>query len=374
MNMKSFANHLRSTGFALALVVPGQLFGAEPVFPQLAKILFVLPGTDSHQQLSEHPLEAALMEAILDGSMLAEIQTLIDQGADVNIAFNNVYSDVTPLNLAVRQMRIDVMDLLLRSGAKDEGLMSVAIDRNSMDMVHMLEGNGIAVTRGNLFDAIHLSHNQILAYFLGKASLREIVRNDKYSIEVAVRFGDAQTLRLVADTGAKVDSGLYHACYHEKMEAAKILVEEYAADPDYPGTVGTGATALHTCFQQQHQDDFAARVAIGIYLLEKGANPNVFIGGNWTPAHSLVSYWSSARPHTTAIPAIKAGLMALDTAGADFTIKGSRWDMIVPPPGETVLEVLESQTKFAGGLHYPWEKEEYLQAGAELIALVKSLQ
>lgn len=325
--------------FVLALVfMTSTLSGAQTTQFNKLKELSI-----SAQAISDNPLTAGLLNEILGDADLKVITGLIAQGADASASLVNDYGGhVYPLQLAVRKGLLEVVEYLLAQGASAPGLLDAALyaHTGSIELAKLLISKGAAPVLRDLQEAISL-RTEAIRQGKGDVSLRmldmikilikemsENLEDDSRMIEYSIRFGDLETLNLIAKAGADISDGLFNACYYGRPWALQYLLENYSL-PIEKASNPFDQSPLLTCLDMNHGNELLTRLEGGVYLLQHGANPNARDSDNFeTPAMKAVQYWFTdffmvnAKAKQSAA-ALKGFLTALKTAGADFGLKNA---------------------------------------------------
>ena len=166
---------------------------------------------------------AALVNALLD-RRYNHARALIDAGADVNYGLRG---DGTPLIVATRRDKRDMMELLLEKGADLDGFVAgdgtalvVAARRNNIDAVRFL------IERG--------------------ADVNQPAPGDGNPLIMAARHGDLEMVKLLVDAGADVDgfvlgdeTPLIGAVRQNRQEVVTYLIEQ-GADVNLRVPTGNG--------------------------------------------------------------------------------------------------------------------------------------
>ncbi len=309
----------------------------------------------------------ALHDAVIRGEV-ERMRVLIDHGADVNspIRSNESYSSdwgATPLHLAARDGRPEIIEILLVAGAR----VDIADDRGATPL-HWAAGQpgvaGTLITRGaNVNEADRLGRTPLhWAANLGAAeSIDALVKRGgnvnvqdatgQTPLHLAAHIGEARTVaRLLENTAdpATVDrsgvTALHLAAANGNVETVTRLLDENA---NPRSADAFGLTPLHEAASH-------GRTAAVDVLLANGADPNATDLAGVTPMHlaarlgheaastALLARGANinARSRTGATPLHEAAfsgrpgiITALTDAGADLSAR----DAIGRTPREVAL-------------------------------------
>jgi ankyrin repeat protein len=172
---------------------------------------------------------------------------LLDHGWDIDVKFN---CESTPLHGACANGHREILQILLDRGAKLHIDLKVAgnpLERAAgnghYEIVQMLLDNGIHFRIygiGALWSASREGHVEIVRVFLEKGLTPNVSLNARSgtALNVAVRRGHKETVRLLVDHGARVTEDDIKAALEKGLDdVAKLLTGPYAAsllDDDLP--------------------------------------------------------------------------------------------------------------------------------------------
>jgi beta-lactamase regulating signal transducer with metallopeptidase domain/ankyrin repeat protein len=207
------------------------------------------------QAAANNPDDTALLAAVRRGDLIA-VRALVADGAKVNEATN----DGTPLTLAARTGRADIVNLLLGAG-----------------------GDADQVTRGDgtpLTNAVLSGDKTIVADLLKKGADANQATTDGTPLILAARTGRADLVKLLIDNGANASKGsrgdgdpLINAVSSGDAATVRYLVDN-GADLNQT-TQGDGSPLIAAAR--------SGRVDMVKLLLDKGADPAVAVRGDGNP-------------------------------------------------------------------------------------------
>lgn len=240
----------------------------------------------------------ALHDAVIRGDR-ARVQALLVAGADINAAIRSgePYSSewgATPLHLAARDGRREIVELLLQNGAKtniadDRGATALHYGAAYPGIASILIGKGADANAHDILGRtpLHWAAN------LGKADGAEALMKRGANVSAADRFGatplhlaalrgDARCVSRMVDNGANVNAAdrfgvtpLQLAARLQDAEAATVLLDHRASAV---AKDAFGVTPLHEAAQQ-------GRTAVVEALLAHGASANTADLNGVTPLH-----------------------------------------------------------------------------------------
>lgn len=214
---------------------------------------------------TSHP--TLLQCLVLDGAQLPNkiemAQVLIDAGAEIN----------GPLVAAASIDNAESAEVLLDAGAGVNGSggwspLEEALYWGNHGVIDLLLKRGASV------------HNLRMAAGLGRVDLIESLFNPDGSLKpeagtIDWPFGNLRCIEQPNPTGRHsgeqqniVNNAFVYACAHNRLDAAKLLLQKGAEIDAIPPGFDYAGTALHNAALQGHR-------AMVDFLLEQGANPNV---------------------------------------------------------------------------------------------------
>jgi beta-lactamase regulating signal transducer with metallopeptidase domain/ankyrin repeat protein len=242
----------------------------------------------SAESAAPNPDDTALLAAVRRGDLIA-VRALVADGAKVNEATN----DGTPLTLAARNGRADIVNLLLGNGGDADQItrgdgtpLTNAVLAGDKAIVTDLLKSGADADRATT-DGTPL----ILAARSGRADLVKLLidnganaskasRGDGDPLINAVSSGDAATVRYLVDKGADVNqtiqgdgSPLIAAARSGRVDMVKLLLDK-GADPAV--AVRGDGNPLIAAAQ-------SGNVEVVRMLVERGASVEAYVPGDETP-------------------------------------------------------------------------------------------
>ena len=228
---------------------------------------------------SSHP--TLLQCLVLDGNDLPNKiemgQVLIDAGAEIN----------GPLGACASIDNVDSAEALLDAGADINGAagwspLEEALYWGNQRTIDMLLKRGASV------------HNLRIASGLGRVDLIEGFFNPDGSLrpeagKIDWPFGELSWLVQPADTYPDADivnNAFVYACAHNRIEAAKLLLEKGAELDAIPPGFDYAGTALHNAALHGRREMVE-------FLLERGANPSI----RDTKVNNTPSGWAEYAGH-----------------------------------------------------------------------------
>jgi ankyrin repeat protein len=196
------------------------------------------------------------------------VRLLLKHGADVNARTDEEKGHFTPLHLAAKKGRIEIVHVLLQHGAN----------------VGMKDGSGITA----LHQAARFGWAEVVRILLRHgANVCTKDGDGRTALHQAAQFGSAEVVRVLLQYGAKVgtkdgdgETALYQAAQLGRAEVVRVLLRHGA----YVGTKdGKGRTALH----QAAQFGWAEVVRV---LLQYGANVGTKDGDGRTALHQAAQF------------------------------------------------------------------------------------
>ncbi len=253
---------------------------------------------------------------------ITSVRSAIAQGADLDAKNNN---GRTPLHVAVRQKRYEMIRLLLEAGANPNAqdprgeiplhftarhwgisnaglLVSAGSNVNARDRKGMRPAM-IAFELGNtdMFDLMVTNGatvpNDLMAAYKGNLTrVQSLIANGKAQetfeqgltlLHAAAAGGHTAIVELLLANGLDVRSetqagytALHHAAEGNHREVAELLLAKGADINAEPGK----QTPLHWAIRKHHKDMID-------WLVARGANPNADGGGWATPLHWAIWCW-----------------------------------------------------------------------------------
>jgi ankyrin repeat protein len=203
------------------------------------------------------PLDEAIWEGSFDRSVL-----LIDAGAQINAP--ETKTGATPVNEAAFKGHLDLVKLLLARGAD----------------VNLKDHAGFSPIE----NAIRRHHTELVSFLLSVDTNRE---SPSSLLEEAVRLGQADTLQVLLDAGAKLDARsaagstiLYEAALKGDDNIVSLLVDR-GANVNLRETA-SGTTPLYAAAA------FGREQVVSTLLLW-GADPNLVSNEGMSPLHAAES-------------------------------------------------------------------------------------
>ena len=220
---------------------------------------------------------------------------LLAGGADVN-AVNDL--GVTPLALAALNASAEMADTLLRAGADPdaarpggETMLMTAARTGNPHLVRSLVAAGAAV-RGTLHFraqtplmwAASEGHAGV-AQFLIEAGADVHARSvhGTTALLLAARNGDVETARVLLDGGADVNAGEPYLAFD-----ARVDVEESQTSGRSPLLVASASLVATSGWEYELDVEPSTHEALALFLLERGADPNVPDSIGRTALHAAV--------------------------------------------------------------------------------------
>jgi beta-lactamase regulating signal transducer with metallopeptidase domain/ankyrin repeat protein len=202
-----------------------------------------------------NPDDTALLAAVRRGDLIA-VRALVADGAKVNEATN----DGTPLTLAARTGRADIVNLLLGNGA---------------DAGQITRGDGTPLT-----NAVLSGDKTIVADLLKSGADADQATTDGTPLILAARTGRADLVKLLVDNGANASKAsrgdgdpLINAVSSGDAATVRYLVDK-GADLNQT-TQGDGSPLIAAAR--------SGRADMVKLLLDKGADPAVAVRGDGNP-------------------------------------------------------------------------------------------
>jgi ankyrin repeat protein len=219
------------------------------------------PSLATARSSSSHP--TLLQCLVLDGTDLPNkiemAQVLIDAGAEIN----------GPLNACASIDNVESAEALLDAGADINGAggwspLEEALYWGNQRTIDMLLKRGASV------------HNLRIASGLGRLDLIELFFNPDGSLrpeagKIDWPFGELSWLAQPAETHPDsdiVNNAFIYACAHNRIDAAKLLLEKGAELDAIPPGFDYAGTALHNAALHGRREMVE-------FLLERGANPSI---------------------------------------------------------------------------------------------------
>ena len=210
------------------------------------------------------------------------VRLLLKHGAYVNAPSND---QTTPLEMAARGWRIEVVRVLLEHGADvnapgsdHSGLLHIAVRWADVEVVRVLLEQGADVNaRGNdrstpLHIAVRRADVKVIRVLLEQGADVDASGNDRTALHVAVRWADVEVVRMLLEQGADVNARgndrstpLHIAARRANVKVIRVLLEQ-GADINAQGN--DRSTALHIAANY-------GNIKVVRILLEHGASTSV---------------------------------------------------------------------------------------------------
>ena len=220
---------------------------------------------------------------------------LIAGGADVN-AVNDL--GVPPLALAALNASAEMADTLLRAGADPaamrpggETVLMTAARTGNPDLVRSLVAAGAAVRGTAHFRAQtplmwaasegHAAVAQLLIEAGAAVHARSV--HGTTALLLAARNGDVVTARVLVDGGADVNAGEPYLAFD-----ARVDVEESQTSGRTPLLVASASMVAISGWEYELDVEPSTHEALALFLLERGADPNVPDSIGRTALHAAV--------------------------------------------------------------------------------------
>lgn len=219
---------------------------------------------------------------------------------DNTIIYENAPSGMTTLMIAIQAGYLEIIKLLLESGAKNQinatdslgnTALLFAIESNSFEAVKLVIENRADVNQRRndgttpLMAASKLGNLEIMRLLVSRISnLNQKDRDGETVLHIAARSGNLELIRLLIDSGADVNqittkglTPLYVAAFSGHLEVVKLLVERGS---DVNKLSNIGANALYIAASKGYVD-------ITRYLIEKGSTIDINVNG-FTALHAAL--------------------------------------------------------------------------------------
>ena len=220
---------------------------------------------------------------------------LVAGGADVNAA-NDL--GVTPLALAALNASAEMADILLRAGADSdvmrpggETVLMTAARTGNPELVRSLVAAGAAVRGTAHFRAQtplmwaasegHAAVAQVLIEAGADVHARSV--HGTTALLLAARHGDVETARVLVDGGADVNAGEPYLAFN-----ARVDVEESQTSGRTPLVVAAASQVATSGWEYELDVEPSTHEALALFLLERGADPNVPDSIGRTALHAAV--------------------------------------------------------------------------------------
>lgn len=305
---------------------------------------------------------------------LSIVQILLNHGASANEACNKLH-EYRPLHLAAREQNLDVLKLLLDSGAFIDAqdyrgftpLMN-AIMEDSFQTCQLLLAHGASVglkdVDGNsLFTVAVLKRaNPLIAELLLKYDVDIDARNrlGNSAMHVAARWGQAGSIKLLMDCGIDVTAtnsdgrtALHLAAKSREEEIAKMLI---ASGVDVNVIDIHGLTALSLAV-------YYGNTEVSRLLVEKTTDINQQSRSGDTPLSTAASYGREALVNLLLNAGAEIGLQEpgphYPFINPEERLSGYCNDPVLAALGSGHLNIAKRIMEFAGGRE---EGSEYAEA------------
>ena len=220
---------------------------------------------------------------------------LVAAGADVNAA-NDL--GVTPLALAALNAGAAMADVLLRAGADPdavrpggETVLMTAARTGNPDLIRALVAAGAAVrgaahfrAQTPLMWAASEGHADVARVLIDAgADVGARSAHGATALLLAARNGDVETARVLLDAGADVNAAEPHLPFD-----ARVDVEESQTSGRTPLLVASASLAATSGWEYRLDVQPSTHEALALFLLERGADPNVPDSIGRTALHAAV--------------------------------------------------------------------------------------
>jgi ankyrin repeat protein len=225
---------------------------------------------------------------------LETVKYLVSKNADLETAVHQIGSvhEETILTKAIRHNRIDVVEYLLKSGAKfhtfddttQENDLEIACENGNLNLVKLIIEQGYPITDDQLLRAMAAAalndHIRILEYFLTdvKANINgESSFFEETVLGIAARKASLNTIQYLVNHGADVNGGkarvmtpLDRAVNSNRLDLVKYLIDS-GADVNVIGVYSNGGGKTDRLLTQAVQRGYFDMVKL---LVENGADIN----------------------------------------------------------------------------------------------------
>ncbi len=220
---------------------------------------------------------------------------LVASGADVNAA-NDL--GVTPLALAALNASAEMADVLLHGGADPgaarpggETVLMTAARTGNPDLVRALVAAGADVretahfrAQTPLMWAASEGHAGVARFLVeAGADVRARSVHGTTALLLAARNGDVETARVLLDGGADVNAGEPYLAFD-----ARVDVEESQTSGRTPLVVASASLVATSGWEYELDVEPSTHEALALFLLERGADPNVPDSIGRTALHAAV--------------------------------------------------------------------------------------
>ena len=244
---------------------------------------------------ARQPDGAAALHWAAHWNDLDAARLLVAAGADVNAA-NDL--GVTPLALAALNAGAEMADVLLRAGADPdarrpggETVLMTAARTGNPDLVRALVAAGAAV-RGTahfraqtpLMWAASEGHADVARVLIeAGADVGARSAHGGTALLLAARNGDVETARVLLDAGADVNAAEPYLPFD-----ARVDVEESQTSGRTPLLIASASLAATSGWEYRLDVQPSTHEALALFLLERGADPDVPDSIGRTALHAAV--------------------------------------------------------------------------------------
>ena len=249
------------------------------------------PSLATDRSSTSHPtlLQCLVLDAVDLPNKVALVKVLIDAGSEIN----------GPLSAAASIGNVEAAEALLDAGALINGTGSWS----PLEEALYWDNDGVIKL---LLERGASAHNLRIASGLGRVDLIESFYNSDGSLKseagkIDWPFGDPLSSNLAKpikeelqakidgwsnDSGQIINNAFVYACMHNRMEAAKLLLQKGAEINAIPAGFDYAGTGLHYAALRGHR-------TMVDFLLERGADPTI----KDTKVNGLPAGWADYGGH-----------------------------------------------------------------------------